>query len=72
MLSNKSKTDLTDFSIAMSVFSNPGDLSSIQNLIKNKNSIKINQINFKDRKNSIILKGAKFSKEFALNALPLN
>ncbi len=40
-----------------------GEIAKIDfDLIKNKNSIKINQINFKDRKNSIILKGAKFSK----------
>ncbi len=39
-----------------------GDVAKINfDLVKNKNSIKFNQINFKDGKNSLTLNGAKFS-----------
>ncbi len=40
-----------------------GDLANINlDLVKNRNLIKLNQINIKDGKNSFILKGAEFSK----------
>ena len=48
--------------MSLSITQKKGDVANISfDLIKDKNSIKMNQINFKDGENSFILNGAEFS-----------
>ena len=53
--------ELLDFEL-INYSKKKGDVANISfDLVKDKNSIKMNQINFKDGKNSFILNGAEFS-----------